>query len=157
MSKMGRPTKYSEKIADEICRLIANSNRGLSSICKEPGMPDRATVHVWINKHKDFHNKYARAKEDQADFLAEEMLSIADDGTNDTTQNDFGKEIENREWTNRSRLRVDTRKWIASKLKPKRWGDRLDVTTGGEKIQIPILIDWTSKENRADTEAEGGA
>jgi transposase-like protein len=146
-NSVGRPTKYSEELADRICEAIANSNRGLVTICKQEGMPTRSTVHKWISENKQFSDKYAKAREDQADYLAEEMLEIADNSTNDTTLNRMGEEIENREWVNRSRLRVDTRKFIASKLKPKKYGDKLDLTTDGEKIQTPILIDWTTKDS----------
>ncbi len=144
-NKGGRPTMYTPELADKICEAIANSNRGLVSICKQDGFPSRITVHEWINTIPEFSNKYARAKEDQAEFLAEEMLEIADDSSKDTTTNERGKPIEDKEWTNRSRLRVDTRKWIASKLKPKKYGDKLDVTTDGEKIATPIIINWNDK------------
>lgn len=100
-------------------------------------MPSRTTVHKWVKDIPEFANNYARAREDQADFLAEEILEIADDGNNDTKRIKKGKEfieVENTEWTNRSKLRVDARKWIASKLKPKKYGDKVDVTTAGEQI-----------------------
>jgi hypothetical protein len=95
-----------------------------------------------------FLAQYTRAKEEQADLMCEEMLEIADDGTNDTMITDFGLK-ENKEWTNRSRLRVETRKWLASKLKPKKYGEKLDVTSGNEKLQ-PMIINWNG-ENSTDT------
>jgi transposase-like protein len=143
----GRPTNYSPELANRICEEISKSNRGLVSICAQEGMPSRTTVHEWLIKYKDFADKYARAREDQADYLAEEILSIADDGTKDTTQNERGNDIEDKEWTNRSKLRVEARKWIASKLKPKKYGDKLDLTTDGEKVSAPIIINWSGESN----------
>jgi hypothetical protein len=74
--------------------------------------------------------QYARAKEAQADAFAEEMLDIADDGTNDWMTKRFGEtevEMPNPEVLQRSKLRVDTRKWLMSKLQPKKYGEKLAV------------------------------
>ena len=145
---IGRTSNYTPELGEKVCEAISKSNRGLVSICAQEGMPGRATVHEWVLKYKDFADKYARAREDQAEFLAEEILSIADDGTNDTTQNERGSDIENKEWTNRSKLRVEARKWIASKLKPKKYGDKLDLTTDGDKIQTPVIINWSGESTQ---------
>lgn len=126
----GRPSKYTEKIADKICHQIATTSNGLCFICKGDDMPSTVTVYAWLNdeKHKDFLNKYVRAREQQADLLADEIISIADDGQQDDEirYNSKGESyvVENKEWTNRSRLRVDARKWKASKLAPKKYGDK---------------------------------
>jgi hypothetical protein len=102
-------------------------------------MPAVSTVYLWMAKHKEFSESYARAREDQADTLADQILEIADDGRNDTYTDDEGKEFVNHDVINRSRLRVDARKWVAAKLKPKKYGDK--VTTehtgpGGGSIGI---------------------
>lgn len=135
----GRPTIYTTELADKICNLISMSNRGLVHICKEEGMPSRITVHQWILDNPEFSNKYARAREDQAEFLAEEMLSIADDSSGDLDRiDDFGNRIENKEFINRSKLKVETRKWIASKLKPKSFGDKVQTEHSGSVAITPI-------------------
>jgi hypothetical protein len=77
----------------------------------------------------DFRDQYARAKNESADVLVEQMIDIADDGTNDFIETEDGVKF-NHEHVQRSRLRVDTRKWIASKLKPKKYGERLDMNHG---------------------------
>lgn len=133
---MGRPTTFNQDIADKICEIISTSHKGLVTICKQEGMPARTTVRQWIDANEKFAAQYARAKEDQADFLAEEIIDIADDTKDDTLAD--GKT--NHENINRSRLRVDARKWVASKLKPKSWGDKLDVTTGGVPIRQSFVI-----------------
>lgn len=135
--KKGRPSAYTPEIADKICSEIATSSKSLKTICKEEGMPDAATVMRWLRVNEDFRDQYARAKEEQADFLAEEILDIADDATNDfmtITKGDISYEVENKEWTSRSKLRVESRKWIASKLKPKKYGEKLDMTSDGKAL-----------------------
>jgi len=91
-----------------------------------------------MRKFPEFLKQYARAKEESADALAEEMLEIADDGRNDWMARNGGTDDEgnarentyvlNGEHIQRSRVRIDTRKWLASKLKPKKYGDRVDLT-----------------------------
>lgn len=131
---MGRPTDYTEELADKICVLIATSAKSMKTIGRELGVHP-ATIHRWLNENATFRDKYARAKEDQADFLAEEILDIADDSSNDTkvvNKNGEVIEVENTEWVNRSKLRVDARKWVASKLKPKKYGDKIGVDHSGK-------------------------
>ena len=91
-------------------------------------MPHRATVIKWLLKHKEFNDKYAQAREAQADFLLEELLDIADSAEGDMLLDKDGKPTGkvNHENINRSRLRVDTRKWVITKLAPKKYGDRVE-------------------------------
>ncbi len=146
--KLGRPSKYTEEIALKICEEIATSSKSLKRICEPDEMPTVRTVLSWLSEgdkeggkpeFKAFLHQYARARDQQADFLAEEILEIADDGSNDlmtVTRGDTTYEQENKEVTNRSKLRVDARKWIASKLKPKKYSDRLDLNHEGEQTII---------------------
>jgi hypothetical protein len=123
----GRPTDYTEEIAANICASIAEG-KSLVSICKQDGMPSTVTVYSWLQKNEEFLNIYTRAREDQADTLADEIIDIADDATHDTTVNpETGYECANTEWLARSRLRVEARKWVASKLKPKKYSDKLNL------------------------------
>jgi hypothetical protein len=144
--KIGRPSAYTKEIGDQICTEISTSNKSLRTICKELTISVTAVL-GWLSdgKHKEFTSQYARAKEEQADFLAEEIIEIADDSSNDTMTIE-GKhgpiELENKEWTSRSKLRVEARKWIASKLKPKKYGDKIeqDVNLKGE-ISVTLNLD----------------
>lgn len=125
----GRPSSYDQLIADEICSQIASTSKSLKTICESEGMPSVSAVYAWLRVNENFQKQYARAKDDQADFMVEEMMEIADDGRNDLmtiTRGDESYEVENKEVVNRSRLRVDTRKWIASKLKPKKYGEKVE-------------------------------
>lgn len=136
----GRPSTYSLEAAVIICTEISTSAKSLKTICMEDEfLPDVATVYRWLASNDEFCELYARAQDARADYLAEEILEIADDSSQDTIKMDLGDgleiEKENREWINRAKLRVDARKWVASKLKPKKYGDRLDVTSKNEQIK----------------------
>lgn len=134
---IGRPTLFTPELADKICHELAQG-KSMRTVCKHPDMPAISTVFSWFRINKDFLEQYARAKEESADAMAEEILDIADDGSNDfmvITKGDNEYVVENKEWTNRSKLRVDTRKWIMSKMKPKKYADKVDVTSGGEVIK----------------------
>ena len=110
--------------------------------CEPDDMPNKRTVFRWLRTNKEFCHQYEEAKAESADFLAEEMIEIADDGTNDymTKENNDGSEYEvvNSEHIQRSRLRIDARKWIASKLKPKKYGDK---TIHSGDSDNPIIVD----------------
>jgi len=135
---MGRPTKFTQEIADQICEQVATTSKSMRTICAEVRIP--YTTHMqWLRDKEDYSNQYARAKEDQADYLAEEILEIADDSSGDTDYTETGKIVMNAEFVARSRLKVDARKWIAAKLKPKKYGDKVDVTTDGKSINAPVI------------------
>jgi hypothetical protein len=124
--KNGRPTKYSEAIAKRICDEIANSSKGLAALCREiEEFPDRRTIYNWLQENESFFRMYARAKSIQADYLAEEILEISDCKYGDEKISKDGEIIPDNEFINRSRLRVDSRKWLASKLLPKIYGDKV--------------------------------
>lgn len=149
---MGRQSKYSEEVVDHICKRIATSSDGLHKICEDEGMPTVMTVFNWLNKdeYKAFLYKYARAREAQAELLADEIISIADESTRDTLFTEDGKEYSNSEWINRSRLRVDARKWKASKLYPKKFGDRMELDMPNNIIKVVIQDDGDTPS--ADTQ-----
>lgn len=131
-NKGGRPTDYTQELADKICSQLAEGD-SMRTVCKPDDMPCKATLFCWIRTIPEFLDQYTRAKQESADALSDEMLDIADDGTNDymTKTNDDGSEYDtlNSEHIQRSRLRIDTRKWLASKLKPKKYGDKQFIET----------------------------
>lgn len=144
MAKRGRPTTFSGTIADQICQRLANGE-SLRSIVKDKHMPEQKTVYNWLldPDHKDgFLQQYKEARELQADHLADETLEIADDATNDWMDRQIGGEdgdtirVIDHEHVQRSKLRVDTRKWYVSKVAAKKYGDKLDVTSAGEKVAV---------------------
>ena len=104
-------TRYTSELADEICEEIAKGG-ALYLMCQEKeNWPDESTIYRWIDANDDFREKYARARERQADRRNEEIIVIADTATD----------------ANLARLQIDARKWQASKLAPKKYGDRTQV------------------------------
>lgn len=136
----GRPSSYTDDIALQICERLSDG-RSLRSICLDDDMPGQTTVFRWLAANETFRKQYARAREAQADAIFDEMLDIADNSTNDWMErrgeNAEGYEL-NGDHVQRTRLRLDTRKWMASKLAPKKYGDKLDVTSGGEKLNWAV-------------------
>lgn len=123
-NKGGRPSKYTEALAIGICERIAKG-RPLTKICRLKGMPDYSTVLRWRRDRDDFAALYQAAREDAADTLADQVLTIADDASGDVTEDGEGGRVVDHENVQRSRLRVDARKWIACKLKPRVYGERI--------------------------------
>jgi hypothetical protein len=116
-AKIGRPTLFSIELAQAICDRIADGE-SLRSICASKMMPCRATVLTWLADNPDFLGQYARAREAQTDFFAEEVIEIADRATAKTV--------------NQARLRFDARRWFASKVAPKKYGTRIETEVSGK-------------------------
>ena len=112
---IGRPTDYNDEIAAHICGEIA-SGRSLRSVCREEGMPALSSVFLWLSKHERFSDQYAKAQQDRTNAFAEELVEIADDTSGDPQ---------------RDRLRLDTRKWLMSKMAPKKYGDKVENVHSG--------------------------
>ncbi len=138
--KTGRPTLYTEALAAKICARLAEGET-LRSICRDKAMPNKATVLRWLadKKKAEFRDQYAHAREMQADALFDEALEIADNTSGDWAVDKDGKKTLGHEHVQRSRLRVDTRKWAAGKLAPKRYGDKIQHTgEGGGPIRTEV-------------------
>lgn len=150
--KMGRPTDYSAELAAELCSYLA-SGISLNSTCRKKGMPSKNTVFRWLSLSNeelwrdDFRDQYARAKQESADMMAEEILDISNTPskgkvttTRTTTDKDGNSvtvvEVREDDRLGHRRLQVDTRKFLMAKMKPKIYGDKMDLTTDGEKIEI---------------------
>ena len=141
VNKGGRPTKYNLEIALAICDRIADGE-SLVKICSDPSMPKKTAVYEWLLRHKEFAELYARAREDQADSLADEIQAIADELPMEITD-DKGVTRFDSAYVTWQKNRVDARKWIASKLKPKKYSDRLmhqgDKEADGIQVDVNIF------------------
>ena len=144
---MSRPIKWTvekKEIAVKEILLEIMKGRSLTAILKteERGdLPSKVTFFEWLKEDEELTNQYARATEVRADIIFDDILAIADENTNDTSINENGIEVVNNDVIQRSRLRIDARKWVLSKLNPKKFGDQTAVTSGGEKIQnMPTSI-----------------
>lgn len=124
--KVGKP-KMSQEVFDEVCYRI-EEGRSLRSICEDADMPHRRDVNKWINEVEGASDQYARACDERAEYLAELALIEA---SNEST--DAGS-------VNRDRLKVDTIKWFASKLKPKKWGDRIQTEDVTEHPRTLVIV-----------------
>lgn len=137
----GRPSDYAAETAAAICARMAEG-QSLREICRDEAMPGQRTVFQWLQKHSEFAQQYAKAREQLLEHWADEIVEIADDGSNDwiERQNRDGStyEVVDQEHINRSRLRVDTRKWLMSKLGPKKYGERL--MHAGDDNADPISV-----------------
>ena len=106
-------------------------------------MPGLSTVFQWLSARPEFAEHYARAREVQLEHMAAEILEISDDGRNDYVEDEDGREVVNTDHIQRSKLRVDTRKWLLSKLKPKVYGDAQTLKhadADGNKIQAVVNV-----------------
>ena len=133
---------YNEKEIETIFdSIIDNIENGMSlrSVLKMEGIPNKNTIYKWLEADETKKERYARATYERADVIFEEILKIADETINDTIETENGEKI-NAEFVARSKLRVDARKWVVSKMHPTKYGDRsTHVLEGGEK---PIEINF---------------
>lgn len=125
-NKGGRPSSYMPEVAHDICAKLAEGE-SLRSVCNRQGMPSKATVFRWLSEYVEFRDQYAKATEQRADALFEEMLEIADDVLPDSAE------------VAKAKLRIDTRKWSLARMSPKKYGDKVtqEITgADGGAIQI---------------------
>lgn len=132
---VGRPTNYTKELAVIICNRIANGE-SLKKICSDDGMPERTVVYDWLEKHEEFTNMYARAREDQADTLAEEIIELSDQAAQVIKGDDKSDSAR----VQAKHLQIESRKWTAAKLRPRRYGEKLDVTSMGKRIEAPLIV-----------------
>lgn len=138
----GRPTKYCAQVVDEICNRMS-LGESLIKICKDEHLPTRETIRAWITEKPEFSARYAKAREDQQDYYAEEILEIANDESRDVPlENGKGGYSSNMTAVQRDRLRVDSLKWIMSKVAPKKYGDKIqqEITGKDGEMLIPSIV-----------------
>ena len=140
--KTGRPTIYTKELADKICLLLADGD-SLLKISKRDEMPSRSTIHEWLldETKKEFSDSYEKAVNIRTENMFDELENIAD--ISDTIESPM-----------RSRLRVDTRKWYLSKVMPKKYGDKIDMTSGGKELPKPLLYVLNNLSNKENSETK---
>jgi hypothetical protein len=131
---MGRPSSLTPELQFEICDRIADGET-VRQIALSDHMPAASTIYLTLSHDKVFSEQYARAREAQLERWEDEILEIADDGSNDWTTRNKGEDNEHEavdhEHIARSKVRIDARKWLMAKRAPKRYGDKLDHTLAG--------------------------
>jgi len=159
----GRPTTYSLDMADKICERLA-AGESMRSISRDDSMPAISTMFKWIREHEEFSKQYTKAKEESADALVEDMMDIADnqvsqplvvDGVPLLDKDGNPVMIKDNVSVNHAKLRVDTRKWAASKLKPKKYGEKLtqDNISSDRSMSPRSFNDFYSKQDDNDSES----
>ncbi|MBO0125113.1 terminase small subunit protein [Agrobacterium sp. OT33] len=126
---MGRKTEFNQRTADAICERLANG-LSLRAICRNDAMPSKTTVFKWLLQNAEFADQYARAREAQADHFVDEMVEIADRpklGKKTKRTSDGKLEETTFDMTEHRRLQIETRKWVAARMRPKKYGDKIDV------------------------------
>lgn len=148
--KGGRPSKYSPTMAKRICETIATSSLGLARLIEQnKGWPSRTTIKRWLAEHEEFRAQYAHAREDQAGFLVEETLEIADGVANTPAA------------AARARLRVETRLKVAALVAPKKYGNKVavvggDPAAGDKPVQGEFLLRLVDPPEQMPGAADGG-
>lgn len=143
----GRPTKYRESIAKGIClRLMLGQS--LRAICRLDKYPSKVTVLTWLQKYPQFLTQYTKARELQQELLYDELFEIADDSSNDYIETENGERL-NSEHVNRSRLRIDTRKWVMERMAPKKYSTQTKVDhTSSDGSMSPDGMTSEERQNR---------
>jgi len=167
--------EYTPELGDRICAALADG-KSLRSVCRLEGMPSKSAVFSWLREHEAFAKNYAVAVSDRADAVFEEMFEIADDASNDFlaekidggTEGGAGGEAGaqpdpslyvykfRKEHVQRSRLRIETRKWALARMNPKKYGDKMTAElTGAEGGPITVeLVRFSDKKKQG---SDGGA
>jgi hypothetical protein len=137
---VARPSTYSLETVNELCARIVEGE-SLRSICRDEAMPGLSTIFKWLGEHPEFVEQYTRAKEEQAETLADEIVAIADEQDYEKIEIDGVPLAVKFDSTAvaRNRLRMDARKWVASKLKPKKYGDKLELA-GDKDSPLTVVV-----------------
>lgn len=136
--KNGRPSLYTPEIIDELCERLSNGEP-MAAICREEGMPSHVTVWNWMNDKTDperaafVSESIARAREVGEDVIAAQVLEIVDQNP-ERVATMHGDQIDSGDVSNR-RMRAEYRLKLLAKWNPKRWGEKVDLTTQGDKLE----------------------
>lgn len=133
-----KKNQASSVIIDRICE--GESLRSILMHADRNILPTMAVFLKWVSQDKELEKQYARAMEIRADSMFDEIIEIADESNADLDIGDDEKLRVIGESVQRSRLKVDARKWALSKMQPKKYGDKIDVTSDGDKIENTVTV-----------------
>ena len=153
--EVGRPTKYTPKLGQQICQAIATTAQGLKRICEDKGFPTSKTVYSWIRQFPEFREMYRQARVDQATVLADDILELADNerlGQMVIQKEDGSRYVRVGDMTGRTKIQISARQWLLARLDPKKWGAKLDVTDSTNPLKA--LADGWEKRYREITNGE---
>lgn len=150
MAKRGRPTKYTKKLAEVFCERIA-LGQSLRKVCEADDMPAPKTIFQWMRKYEDFGKQYARACQERSEAQIEELHDLGDEAI------DLARRVDPKASgavVQAVRLKADNIKWAASKMKPQKYGEKIDLTSGGEKVEVAPLVVSKIKARRGNANPE---
>ena len=132
---------FSEELISTIFSRVS-SGESINKICSTPDMPNRKSFFEWVQNNEDVQRRYQLAIIARTDFYAEEIIEIADDGSKDTYLDGDGNERTDNEVVARAKLRIDARKWFVSKMNPKKYGDKLELS-GDANSPLVVVKDFS--------------
>lgn len=140
-NNVGRPNEYTQEKAREICEMLS-MGISLRTICITQTMPAISTVFKWMRENEEFSKQYAQAKQESAEAWHEELAELGDEAIrlSQTVDSKASGAV-----VQAVKLKADNIKWMMSKMKPKKYGDKIDMTTNGKDIPTPILGGVTKK------------
>jgi hypothetical protein len=145
---MGKPSDFDESLLVKILQDIANG-KTVKAACEDNDGPDVSTLRRWTyDDTEGFAARFTRARELGIHAMIDECIEISDETSRDTVAGKDGEEVANHEWISRSRLRVDTRKWLASKIVPKIYGDKVQTELTGAEGG-PLTVSWLPRPPKA--------
>jgi hypothetical protein len=136
---MGRPSKYTKAIVEEVCERLSKGEP-LTRICRDEHMPEPRTIYLWAAADEEINSHIARAREAGEVAILEDCLNIADENGKDRRIVAEGVETTDTDVIQRAKLRIDTRLKLLAKWNPKKWGDKIDMTSAGNPIPAPIIV-----------------
>lgn len=150
INKGGRPTKYTQELADSICKEIA-IGRSIRSVCLADDMPDVTTVFKWIREKPEFSLQYARACDERTESQQEILIEMGDEAIKhaETADSRAANAV-----VSAYKLKADNLKWSMSKMKPKKYGDKLDLTSDGEKIAVMPAELYAKRNTSSGTKSD---
>lgn len=143
MGKGGRPSSYSLDLAARFCQQIGEG-KTLRAVCNTNGMPDWHTIHRWLDKHEEFRMQYTRARDLCMQAWEHKLVEIAHDESRDLQPDGKGGFRSDNTAVNRDRLKIDSYKWLMSKMAPKKYGDLTKLEVGGVD-GVPLVIEYKPK------------
>lgn len=160
MSKImtGRPSSYTPETGQAICdRLVCGKDElpeSLRSICRDDDMPELRTVMRWLASNDEFRQQYTRARELQQELSGDDIMDIADNSTDDVMyltaddeSGESGRAVIKHSAIARAKLQIDTRKWVMSKLAPKKYGDSTQIKHADANGEVLTLSGILSEIN----------
>ncbi len=138
-----KPMDYDERIAGEVCERLSQGET-LRAICEDPALPSHQTIYRWVAATPTFRAAYARAREAQMETWADDLIEIADDASGDyidrVAADGTIEHVVDPETVQRSKLRMDARKWIMARLAARTYGDKLDLNLSAT-VEVGALSD----------------